>query len=88
VRLGLIAAREAQHLTQQDLADAVHRHRSTITKYEAGACDIPGRVLHQLSVLLHTPMETLLADHLVDPRHGRARILWDLDDSTRDHDRR
>lgn len=62
MRLGLIAAREAKGWTQQQLADAVKKERTSITKYETGDSDIPGRTLAQLSQVLNKPMHTLYLD--------------------------
>ena len=64
MRLGLIAARVAKGWSQDMLAKAVGKHdRSSIAHYEKGDCDIPGKVLQQMSALLGRPMDVLLKRH-------------------------
>lgn len=67
MRLGLIAAREAKGWSQERLAKEIGKvDRSSISHYERGNCDIPGRVLQQLSELLDTPMDVLLKRHAIE----------------------
>jgi transcriptional regulator with XRE-family HTH domain len=63
MRLGLIAAREARGWSQKRVADAIQKDRSSITHYERGDCDIPGKVLQQLAALFDLPIDVLLAQH-------------------------
>ena len=62
MRTRLIAAREAKGWTQQELADRINKDRTSITHYELGDCDIPGKVLIKLAEVLGMPMDALYAE--------------------------
>lgn len=75
MRDGLRAARHKRGFTQQQLVVAVkerapdvHLVRATISKYEHGIYDIPGRILEVLAEVLETSMDILYANnrHLLD----------------------
>lgn len=75
MRKGLIAAREAKGWTQQRLADEIQKDRSTVTHYESGDYDIPGKMLRQLSQVLNTPMDKLYVDTPKEsPEEEPARV--------------
>jgi transcriptional regulator with XRE-family HTH domain len=66
MRLGLKKARAERGLTQQELVCALKARaphiklvRATISKYEHGVYDIPGRTLELLAQVLDTPMDIL-----------------------------
>jgi len=56
--------RRAQGLTQYQLARAVDRCRTTITKYERGDITPPLAIVRQMARIFHCPLQTLLADEM------------------------
>jgi len=66
-------------MTQEDLAQLIGKDRSAISKYESGACDIPGKVLERLAEIFQTTMEDILSrtstsDPLPPPPTPRAAL--------------
>ena len=56
----LRAARKAAMLTQQQVADRIHIHRTTYTKYETQSVEPPFPVLRLLADLLQVSVDDLL----------------------------
>ena len=54
--------RRAQGLTQHQLASAVDRCRTTITKYERGDITPPLAILRQMARIFHCSLRTLVVD--------------------------
>lgn len=58
----LKAARIAAGLTQQQVADHIHIHRTTYTKYETQSVEPPFPILRLLADLLRVTVDDLLRD--------------------------
>ena len=55
-------ARKAKGLTQQQVADHIHIHRTTYTKYETQSVEPPFPVLRLLADFLQVSVDDLLKD--------------------------
>lgn len=68
--------RKAHGMTQEDLAQRMGKERSAISKYEAGVCDLPSRVLHEYAAIFAKTMDELYhgiaADEASVPTNGSA----------------
>ena len=56
----LCRARKAAGLTQKEVAEQLHLHRSTYTKYERGQAEPPLTVLYQIVRILQVDVMTLI----------------------------
>ena len=54
------AYRKLQHLTQQDLADKLHKSLACISKYEKGSVSLDVYTLHEIAAVLGIPLHLLL----------------------------
>lgn len=54
-------ARKKKKLTQQQLANIIGKHESSIRKYEKGLTDIPNEVIQQIATALDTSPAELLS---------------------------
>ena len=54
--------RKEQKKTQQELADAIGRAKSSVQKYEQGDIEVPRSVLEKIAEVLGTTLESLLSD--------------------------
>ena len=67
----LRALREAQDLSQQDMAQLLNVHQTTYSDYELGRLNIPIPALKQLAHFFHTSVDYLLG--LTDVREPYPR---------------
>lgn len=55
-------ARKAQGVTLQQLAEAIHKSRASVSKYENGEITLDVQTLHEIGQALHIPPSRLLCD--------------------------
>lgn len=53
-------ARKAQGITLQQLADAIHKSRASVSKYENGEITLDIETLHEIGRALHVPLARLV----------------------------
>ena len=58
-RTWLRELRKEHGMTQEDLAQRMGKERSAISKYEAGVCDLSGRVLAAYADIFHKTMDEI-----------------------------
>lgn len=70
--------RKAHGMTQEDLAQRMGKERSAISKYEAGVCDLPSRVLQEYAAIFAMTMDEIYrgvaADGASVPTNGHPAL--------------
>ncbi len=69
--------RRARHLTQDEVAEQLHVHRTTYTKYESGAAAPEQHRLLQLAEFFHVSVDFLLGNSDMPVRHALETSLHD-----------
>lgn len=71
--------RKAAHMTLQDLADAVHKSRATVCKYENGEISLDVETLYEISQILQVSTAQLMnfTENKGDAEKGQMTLAYE-----------